>query len=263
MNSEISAEPEALLALARSCARDAGAMLRDAFRTALHRTSTKSTPTDLVSESDFAAERMIREALGRARPQDGILGEEEGDQPGTSSLRWVVDPLDGTVNFLYGIPQWAVSIACEDADGALAGVILDPMREEEWTARRGDVARCNGDPIDASGCRVAGQALVATGFGYDADVRAVQAQVIADVLPHVRDIRRLGSAALDLAWLAGGRVDGYFERGVKHWDVAAGMLLCRQAGLEIRELSALRAAPPGLLVAHSALADQLEPLLTR
>jgi myo-inositol-1(or 4)-monophosphatase len=258
---EATADPEALLALATSCAREAGAMLREAFLVARHQTSTKSTPTDLVSESDFAAERMIRSALARARPDDGILGEEEGDTSGTSGLRWVVDPLDGTVNFLYGIPQWAVSIACEDADGALAGVILDPMREEEWTARCDDVPRRNGEEIGASGCREVGQALVATGFGYAAEVRAVQAQVIADVLPHIRDIRRLGSAALDMAWLAGGRVDAYFERGVKHWDVAAGMLLCRRAGLEIRELPALREAPAGLLVGHPELCDQLHPLL--
>ena len=261
MDSPTSADPEALLALALDCAREAGAMLRESFLRATHETSTKSTPTDLVSEADFAAERMIREKLGTQRPGDGILGEEEGDSPGSSGLRWVVDPLDGTVNFLYGIPQWAVSIACEDASGPLAGVILDPMRGEEWTARVGDVPRCNGEPVAASGCQEAAQALVVTGFGYAREVREVQARVIAGVLPRIRDIRRLGSAALDMAWMAGGRCDAYFERGVKHWDIAAGVLLCRTAGLEIRELAPLGAAPAGLLVAHPALADELGPWL--
>ncbi len=171
MDPRTTADPEALLALATECAREAGAMLRESFVRATHETSTKSTP----SEADFAAERLIREKLGAARPDDGILGEEEGDSAGTSGLRWVVDPLDGTVNFLYGIPQWAVSIACEDASGIVAGVILDPMRGEEWTARVGDRVRCNGEPVAPSGCRRADQALVATGFGYAAEIRQVQA----------------------------------------------------------------------------------------
>jgi myo-inositol-1(or 4)-monophosphatase len=252
----------ALLALATECAREAGAMLREAFLHAVHETSTKSTPTDLVSQSDFAAERMIREILARERPHDAVLGEEEGSQEGTTGLRWVVDPLDGTVNFLYGIPQWGVSIACEDETGALAAVIFDPMRDELWSATSDEVPRCNGEPVSASDCEVAAEALVATGFGYAAEVRAVQAQVIAGVLPQVRDIRRLGSAALDLAWTSAGRVDAYFERGVKPWDVAAGVLLCRQAGLEIRPLPPLREAPEGLLVARSALADELAPKLS-
>ena len=261
MDQRTSADPEALLALATGCAREAGAMLRESFLRATHETSTKSTPTDLVSEADFAAERLIRDRLGAARPGDGILGEEEGDSSGTSGLRWVVDPLDGTVNFLYGIPQWAVSIACEDASGVLAGVILDPMRGEEWTARAGDGPRCNGEPVAPSGCRQASQALVATGFGYAAEVRQVQAQVIARVLPQIRDIRRLGSAALDMAWLVGGRCDAYFERGVKHWDIAAGLALCAGTGLEVRELAPLGAAPAGLVVAHPELAAELAPHL--
>ncbi len=253
----------ALVSLAASCAREAGDMLRDAFAAAQHKTTAKSTPTDLVSESDYAAERMIRKHLESQRPDDGILGEEEGGHAGSSGLRWVVDPIDGTTNFLYGIPMWSVSIACEDENGdTLAGVVLDPVRDELWSARRDDVARLNGEPVAPSGCAELGEALVATGFGYDAEVRAIQAEVIARLLPQVRDLRRLGSAALDLCWLAGGRLDAYFERGVKHWDIAAGALLCHQAGLSVRPLAALGAAPEGLLVADARLVDDLQSRLS-
>lgn len=249
----------ALLSLAESSAREAGDMLRDAFQAGQHKTTTKSSPTDLVSESDYAAERIIRGALSRARPDDAVLGEEEGDVAGTSGLRWVVDPLDGTINFLYGIPMWAVSIACEDENGkALVGVVFDPMRDELWSARADGQPRLNGEPVTPSGCTQLDQALVATGFGYAADVRAIQAGVIAELLPHVRDLRRLGAAALDLSWTAAGRLDAYFERGVKHWDMAAGALLCERAGLSVRTIPALGAAPQGLLVSAPEMADDLQ-----
>lgn len=249
----------ALLSLAESSAREAGDMLRDAFLAGQHKTTTKSSPTDLVSESDYAAERIIRGALSRARPDDAVLGEEEGDVAGTSGLRWVVDPLDGTINFLYGIPMWAVSIACEDENGkALVGVVFDPMRDELWSARADDHPRLNGEPVTPSGCTQLDQALVATGFGYAAEVRAIQAGVIAELLPHVRDLRRLGAAALDLSWTAAGRLDAYFERGVKHWDMAAGALLCERAGLSVRTIPALGAAPQGLLVSVPEMADDLQ-----
>jgi myo-inositol-1(or 4)-monophosphatase len=251
-----------LLALATELAHEAGAGLSEAFGRALA-ISAKSTPTDLVSEADLATERLIRARLEAARPDDAILGEEGDDRPGTSGLRWVVDPLDGTVNFLFGIPVWSVSVACEDSDGVLAGVVFDPLRGETWAATRDGSAMLDGVPLESPPGR--GQlstALVATGFGYDAAVREVQSRAVARLLPRVRDVRRLGSAALDLAWTAAGRYDAYYEHGVKHWDVAAGALICERAGLAVRELAPVPPAESGLLVAAPALADQLLALVT-
>jgi myo-inositol-1(or 4)-monophosphatase len=250
-----------LLDLAAAVAREAGAGLREAFGSVLA-ISSKSTPTDLVSEADVATETLIRERLIAARPDDAIMGEEGLDRPGTSGLRWVVDPLDGTVNFLYGIPQWCVSIAVEDADGGLAGVVYDPMREEMWTATRGGSPALNGEVVRAAEKDDLATALVATGFGYDARVREIQAGVIARLLPQVRDIRRIGAAALDLCWVAAGRYDAYFERGVKHWDVAAGALLCERAGLEVRPLPPAPPSEGGILIAPPGLADELYALVT-
>jgi myo-inositol-1(or 4)-monophosphatase len=251
----------ALLELAEAAAREAGAQLREAFARTDLQVSAKSSPTDLVSEADHAAEALIRRRLGAARPDDGILGEEEGDAAGTSGLRWVVDPLDGTVNFLFGIPQWAVSIACEDADGALAGVVYDPLRDELWSAERGGPARCNGRELRGSDKADLSQAMVATGFGYDAQLRAQQGAAVARLLPHVRDIRRLGAAALDLAWTAAGRYDVFYERGLSAWDLAAGGLLCRRVGLEVVRLEAAATQPAGVLVAPAALVEPVLELL--
>jgi len=254
-----------LLGLAAEIAHEAGAGLRDAFGRLADGAlliSAKSTPTDLVSDADVATERLIRARLESARPDDAILGEEGDDRPGTSGLRWVVDPLDGTVNFLFGIPQWCVSIACEDGDGALAGVVFDPMRGETWAATRDGPATLDGAPIRAPARGSLATALVATGFGYAADVRESQARVVARLLPRVRDVRRLGAAALDLAWAAAGRYDAYYERGVKHWDVAAGALICAQAGLAVRELPPAPPADSGMLVAPPALVDELLALVT-
>jgi myo-inositol-1(or 4)-monophosphatase len=256
---------EELLGLAIDVAHEAGAELRDAFGRIADgglAISAKSTPTDLVSEVDVATERLIRARLESSRPHDAILGEEDDDRAGTSGLRWVVDPLDGTVNFLFGIPQWCVSIACEDEEGALAGVVFDPMRDETWAATRDGAATLGGTPIRAPARGELATALVATGFGYAADVRKSQARVVARLLPRVRDVRRLGSAALDLAWAAAGRYDAYYERGVKHWDVAAGALICSRAGLEVHALAPAPPADSGLLVAPSALARELLALVT-
>lgn len=218
--------------------------------------STKSSPTDLVSEADLAAERAIRDVLESERPDDAILGEEGDDKPGLTGLRWVVDPLDGTINYLFGIPQWCVSIACEGR----AGVILDPSRGECFRVA-GSEATLDGAPLKASARSDLATALVATGFGYEEAVREAQAAQVAQLLPRVRDIRRMGSAALDLAWTAAGRYDAYYERGVQRWDVAAGLLLCAAAGLETRELAARGALPAGVLVAPDAIVDELEQLV--
>ena len=253
--------PAALREIAEAVAREAGHQLREAFGGERVNVTAKSSPTDLVSEADHAAERLIRERLAAARPGDGFLGEEGGNATGSSGLRWVVDPLDGTINFLFGIPQWAVSIACEDERGTVVGVIYDPMRDELWTAERDGPALLDGRPIEASKRDDLATALVATGFGYDAEVRRLQAAVAAELLPQVRDIRRFGSAALDLAWTAAGRCDAYYERGLNAWDLAAGVLLCRRAGLAVRTLAPTPPAADGVLVAPGALIDALEAIV--
>jgi myo-inositol-1(or 4)-monophosphatase len=247
------------LALAESIARETGALLRSRFAAAEHRgVSSKSTSTDLVSEADLDAERLIRARLAEERPDDAILGEEGGAASGVSGRRWVVDPLDGTVNFLFGIPQWAVSIALEGE----AGVVYDAMRDECWTATADGPACLDGEPIRGSSCDELAMAMVATGFGYDADVRASQVSVVSGLIPLVRDIRRLGSAALDLVWTAAGRYDAYFERGVQPWDVAAGGLIAERAGLERRWLAPMPPAAEGILVAPAGIVDELYALVT-
>ncbi|MDE3070740.1 MAG: inositol monophosphatase [Acidobacteriota bacterium] len=277
------AEPAALLELAVDAARLGGALLLERFERGDERAiGSKSTPTDLVSEADLASQRAIRELLARARPQDAFLGEEqEGDGPAeaptgdasrgaATGLRWVVDPLDGTVNFLFGIPQWSVSVAVQDASATtIAGAVFDPCRGELFTAARGARASLNGRAIESSAREDLASAMVATGFYYDAGVRVRQAEVLGGLIGRVRDIRRLGSAALDLAWTAAGRYDAYFERGTKLWDVAAGALVCELAGLEVAELPASGdggagtspGLPPGILVAPAALRSQLMELV--
>jgi myo-inositol-1(or 4)-monophosphatase len=220
----------------------------------------KSSPTDLVSAADLAAEAAIRSVLARERPDDAILGEEGGASDGADGgdgLRWIVDPLDGTVNYLYGIPQFAVSVACEDPAGALAGVVLNPVTGETFAATRSGEATLNGSPIAGSGCDELSRALVATGFGYDAEVRAAQARVLTRLLPRVGNVRRMGAAALDMCDCARGRFDAYFERGIKAWDIAAGSLICTRAGLEVRMLDPVGILPQGILVAPSSLLEDL------
>ena len=252
---------EELLEVAEAAARTAAAVLVERFGGPRVQVRAKSTPTDLVSEADLAAERALREAIAVRRPDDAVLGEEGGDRAGASGLRWVVDPLDGTVNFLFGIPHWCVSVACEDLEGTLVGVVHDPLRGETFAARRDGPPTLDGEPVEGSRREELSTAMVATGFAYDAEVRAVQARVAAELLPRVRDLRRLGSAALDLAWTAAGRYDAYYERGLNPWDRAAGALLCERAGLARRELAPAGVLPDGLLVAPPALLEPLAALV--
>ena len=258
MTAEAASEHE-LLEIAVQAARAAGAELLPRWRRPLT-VDTKSTPTDPVTEADLAAETAIRAVLARARPDDAILGEE-GGATGEGDLRWVVDPLDGTVNYLYGLPTFAVSVAVQDSQGGLAGVVLDPVYDELFTATRSGPPLCNGEPIAASMCESLNRALVGTGFGYDPDVRAVQAQIAARVIPAARDIRRAGAAALDMCACAAGRLDAYYERGVKAWDVAAGTVICERAGLVVRTLEPDGLLPSGVVVAAPGLIDELTALV--
>ena len=238
-----------LLALAESVAREAGALLLERFGGPATGISSKSSRTDLVSDADRAAEALIVERIRRARPGDAILAEEGGGGEGASGLRWLVDPLDGTINYLWGIPQWSVSVAAADADGPVVGVVHDPPRGETFTARRGGGARLGDRRLRLEAGPALDRALVATGFSYRAERRAVQARLLTRVLPAVRDVRRFGSAAIDLAWLAAGRVDGYYETGLNPWDWAAGGLLVREAGGVVVQPAedTLVAAAPGLI----------------
>ena len=250
-----------LLSVARDAAEAAAVELRRRFGERASGVRTKSTPTDLVSDADLAAEHAIRSILAERRPGDAILAEEGGATAG-GEVRWVVDPLDGTANYLFGIPAYAVSIACEDKSGTVAGVVLDPSRGERFEATRSGRSTLNGEffenPERSGSLSVA---MVATGFGYDPAVRARQAEALLRVLPRVRDIRRVGAAALDLCWCAYGRFDAYYERGLNPWDVAAGGLIAARAGLEVRDLPASDGVPAGTLVAPAGLIDELMGLI--
>ena len=224
------------LELAERAARAAGEVLMSYFGNAAEGLAVKSSPTDPVSDADREAERMIQALLAAERPDDGVIGEEGADTEAANGRLWIVDPLDGTVNFLYGLRAWAVSIALEDANGIAVGVVFNPVDEECFSARRGGGAELNRRPIHVTGCPSLDRAMVATGFSYEADQRARQAELLTRLLPRVRDIRRAGAAALDLAYVACGRVDAFYERGLKRWDEAAGRLLVMEAGGVVADL---------------------------
>jgi myo-inositol-1(or 4)-monophosphatase len=214
--------------------------------------------TDPVSDADRAAESVVRELLEAERPDDGLLAEEGSRADTESGRRWVVDPLDGTVNYLYGFPAWCVSVALQDEAGSAVGVVHDPLRGETFRAVRGGGCELNGSAVRVLESDDLSRALIATGFAYDPERRAAQAEVVRRVLPRVRDIRRAGAAALDLSWVAAGRVDGYWERGGHPWDWAAGRLLVEEAGGAVAELPG---EPAGLVAASPALLPALADLV--
>jgi myo-inositol-1(or 4)-monophosphatase len=251
------------LELAERAARAAGEVLLSYYGRPPEGISSKSSATDLVSDADREAERTIRELLAAERPDDGLTAEEGSRADAASGRRWVVDPLDGTINFLYGFPAWAVSVALEDADGAVVGVVHSPIHGETFCAVRGEGASLlsagERQPLRVRPERPLDQALVATGFSYEPARRAVQADVISALLPRARDIRRAGAAAIDLAWVAAGRVDAFFERGLQHWDWAAGRLLVVEAGGSVAWLDE---GWPGIVVASGDdLLAELRPLV--
>jgi myo-inositol-1(or 4)-monophosphatase len=243
------------LELAERAARAAGEVLMSYFGEAAEGLDTKSSPTDPVSDADREAEAAIQAILAAERPDDGVIGEEGADTSAANGRTWIVDPLDGTVNFLYGMRTWAVSIALEDADGLAVGVVFNPVDDECFSAQRGEGARVNGRPIHVTRCQSLDRAMVATGFSYEADRRAEQAELLTRLLPQVRDIRRAGAAALDLAYVACGRADAFYERGLKRWDEAAGRLVVQEAGGVVSDLEG---EPAGVLAAAT---PQLAALL--
>ena len=251
-----------LRSLALDVAREAGALLLARFGLPARGVAAKSTLTDLVSDADRDAEALIVERLLRARPEDTVLGEEGTSHHGASGLTWYVDPLDGTINYLYGIPHWSVTLACADAAGPIAGVVHDPSRGETFVGERARGAFLGDRRLQVSAERDLGRSLAATGFSYDEELRRRQGRTIARVLPLVRDIRRCGSAALDLAWLAAGRYDAYFEVGVNAWDVEAGILLVREAGGRVTRLDGIgEDRRPAVVATNAAVHDALIDLL--
>ncbi len=222
--------PAELLELALGVAREAAALVTERRRAGVEVAETKTSPTDVVTEVDRAAEDLIRERLLAARPGDGIIGEEGDDTASATGVTWVVDPIDGTVNFLYGIPQYAISIAARQGDQVLAGVVLDVTKGEAFTATHGGGAALDGRAIGVREVVPLEQRLVITGFSYERATRMAQAAAVQELLGRVRDVRRLGSAALDLCYVACGRADAYVEEGLNDWDLAAGGLIVEEAG---------------------------------
>ncbi|HEX2048970.1 MAG TPA: inositol monophosphatase family protein [Acidimicrobiales bacterium] len=255
------ADLQELLDLAETLARKAGALLLEGADGLRVDVTTKSSGTDMVSEMDRAAEALIVEGILAARPDDAILGEETGGRDGTSGVRWVIDPLDGTTNYLYRHPIWAVSIGVEVDGEVEVGVVASPGLQETFTAVRGKGAWLNGDPIAVSQESDLASALVGTGFGYVAGRRAAQAAVLPHLLPAVRDIRRNGVASLDLCWVACGRLDGYFEAGGQPWDVAAGLLIATEAGAVVAGLDGGPVIPESVMAATPGVAPALFELL--
>jgi myo-inositol-1(or 4)-monophosphatase len=269
-----SSDPLALVDLAADVARKAADLLLEGARHTRSTVATKTSATDMVTEMDRASEALIVGALLDARPDDGIVAEEGTARTGTSGVRWVIDPLDGTTNYLYGFPGWAVSIAAEVVGTAgpdpepggrvVAGVVLDAVHDELFSAALGHGARCNGEAIHSSALTEVASALVATGFGYRPERRRDQAEVLVGLLPQVRDIRRAGAASVDLCSVACGRVDAYYEHGLSWWDHAAGSLIAAEAGAEVAPLAggaihsgSIVAAAQGISVALRGMLDSL------
>ena len=250
-----------LRSLAEAIARDTGTWLARHRPHGVGDTATKSSATDLVTFFDRAAEARIVARLRECRPFDAIVGEEGADHAGSSGLRWLIDPIDGTTNFVYDLGGYAVSVAVCDAGGALAGAVHVPSSGQLFSAHRGGGATCDGTAIEPSGCADVSQALVATGFSYDPARRAAQASRLAHLLPQVRDLRRLGAAAVDLCLVACGRLDAYFEEHLSPWDSAAGALIAIEAGAVASDLTGGPPRPEELLVCSPALHRPLLELL--
>lgn len=255
--------------IAVTVARRAATLAQQRRRDGVEIAASKSTLTDIVTRADREAEDLIRAALAASRPRDGFLGEESGGETGSSGLTWVVDPIDGTVNYFYGIPAYAVSVAVVEGDAdpatwrTLAGAVVNPELGEVFTAAAGQGAALNGTPLRVNEGVELPLALVGTGFGYDAEVRRRQAAFVLELIPQVRDIRRIGAASLDLCGVAAGRLDAYYERGLNPWDHAAGALIAAEAGARVGGLGGAPAGRELLLAAAPGLYEQLDPLVQR
>jgi myo-inositol-1(or 4)-monophosphatase len=252
-----------LLDLAVELAQKAGQLLLDEAPDRTADVATKSSRTDMVTAVDRASEALIVGTLATARPDDGVLGEEGSSRAGTSGVRWIIDPLDGTTNYLYGLPLFAVSIGVEVDGEVQAGVVFHPSLGELFTARKGDGANCNGQPIAASRKDELATALIGTGFAYDPERRRESARWLEHIIPSVRDIRRGGAASIDLCWVACGRLDGYYEAGLSPWDVAAGDVIAREAGAVTSDFEGGPVRPGSVVAASPAIAEPLRQLVAQ
>lgn len=258
-----------LLTLARTITLEVGEIVRQRRLAHVEVAASKSSSIDIVTAVDFESEQFIRDALAAARPDDGFLGEEGGVQEGSSGLTWIVDPIDGTVNFFYGIPHYAVSIAVVEGDAdpqtwtALAGAVLNPADGELFTASAGGGAFLGDRPLRVTEPVELSQALISTGFSYDTDARAAEGELLATLMPRVRDVRRQGAAALDLCFVAAGRYDGYYQSGLKPWDHAAGVLIAQEAGALVKGRGDAAAGFDLILAGHPQLVSQLEAVVSR
>ncbi len=259
----------ALLRIARDVAVEAAELASRLRREGVEVAGTKSSPIDIVTAADRAAEDLIRGRLAEARPDDGFLGEESGGAAGSSGLTWVVDPIDGTVNYLYGLPNWSVSIAVvegpPDPDGwrILAGTVAAPALGEVYTASAGGGAHLGDRVLHVRERVELNRALLSTGFHYTQEIRGNQARLAAELIPQVRDLRRTGGAAIDLASVAAGRLDGYFEQGLNPWDQAAGALLVTEAGGRVTGLDGAAPTYRMVIAGEPGLAGDLDALLRR
>ncbi|WP_181764004.1 inositol monophosphatase family protein [Streptomyces albidus (ex Kaewkla and Franco 2022)] len=263
MSAQVDQLKAELLELALEAAHRAGALLLDGRPGELEVAATKSSAVDVVTEMDLASEKLITGYLSERRPDDGFLGEEGASFEGSSGVRWVIDPLDGTVNYLYGLPGWAVSIAAEFEGETVVAVVEAPPRRETFRAALGHGAFCNAKPLHCRTAPPLDQALVGTGFNYVAERRAAQADLVRQLIPRVRDIRRSGSAAIDLCDVAAGRLDAFYERGLHAWDLAAGDLVAREAGARTGGRPGLPADGDLALAASPGVFEILQPLLDR
>lgn len=258
---------DGLRSLAAELATAAGALAHDGRRRlgvgqpVAH--DTKSTPTDPVTEFDRAAETLIVDALRARRPDDSIVGEEGAEHAGSSGLEWHIDPIDGTANFVYDLPAWCTSVAVVDAHGPLAGAVFAPVTNELFSAARGAGATLNGAPTHCSAASTLATALIGTGFNYSPSVRESQARRLTSLLPRVRDMRRYGSAALDLCLVASGRLDAYFEEHLNSWDLAAGVLIASEAGAATSNFHGGPAGSDATVASAPGIHDELLAILAR
>ena len=250
-----------LITLAAELARSAGQHARTGRAQGMQVVGTKLTDTDMVTKFDREAEAMIVTGLRAARPDDSIVGEEGGSHRGTSGIEWLVDPIDGTTSFMYGLPTWCVSIGARDADGGLLGAVYLPDLDEMFLAERGGSATLNGRSIHCSTATEVSKALVATGFSYTPAHRTVQSRRVTEFIHQIRDVRRMGAAAVDICFVACGRLDAYFEENLHAWDIAAAEVIAREAGARAGDFAGGPLRPEETLIAASGVFDALSALL--
>lgn len=252
-----------LLAIAEKLARSAGDMALRGRKSGDVSATTKSSPTDMVTQYDKASEELITAGLALHRPQDGIIGEEGASQRSSTGITWHIDPIDGTSNFYFDIPMWAVSIGAVDEHGPLIGVVYAPALGEMYTACRGAGAFLNGQPIHVRDNTELSDALVCTGFSYRVHERTKHAQRVAQMVTHIRDIRRFGAAAIDLCFVASGRYDAYFEEHLHSWDLVAGQVIATEAGALITNYAGQDVTPAQVLCAQPGIQQQLIQLIAQ